>query len=285
MNNTKPKTKKQVLPICFFGHRRKTLARFTIQKLKENLKTTGYTPRFIFGNCGKDDSYRQSVIDSIKEIYGPKALHKVFDCPGVEGIHNGLNAAMNACLIEAWTLNDVALRLEDDWVLQKPLDIGPWLDLMKTDNLAMIRLGQIGIEPDKVKPYREDLGLDWLDYAPNARYPINHQVGIVHKRLYDLVGYYSEQMSIDEAEFDYGRKYRVKCKNFTDKTKPIVLWPHGQPLTIDPDERRFFIHGGYSSPALGHDYFSLAVPEWLIPYQEPEDIARIEEYKRNHPQK
>lgn len=282
MNNTKPKTKKQVLPICFFGHRRKTLARFTIQKLKENLKTTGYTPKFIFGNCGKDQEYRQSVIDAIKEIYGPKALHKVFDCPGVEGIHNGLNQAMNQCLLEAWTLNDVALRLEDDWVLQKPLDIGPWLDLMKEDNLAMIRLGQIGIDADRVKPYREDLGLDWLDYLPWHRYPINHQVGIVHKRLYDLVGYYSEQMSIDEAEFDFGRKFRVKCKNFSDKTKPLVLWPHGQPLTIDPSPERYFIHGGISSPALGHDYFSLAIPDWLIPYQEPEDLKRIEEYKRTH---
>ena len=289
MNNTKPKTKKQkqvkdlpILPICFFGHRRRKLAKHVLECLKKNLKTTGYTPKFIFGNCGKDEDYRSKVIEAIQETFGPKALHKVFDCPGIEGLGNGLNAAMNACIQEAWTLNDVCLRLEDDWVLVKPLDIGPWLDLMKSDNLAMIRLGQIQIDPNKVKPYREDLGLDWLDYSQTARYPINHQVGIIHKRLHDLLGYYSEQMNIDENEFDFGRKFRVKCKNFTDPNYPKVLWPHGQALTIDPDPNRFFIHAGISSPALQHDHFSLNIPEDLLPYQEPEDLQRLEQYKKEH---
>lgn len=280
------KTKKQTLPICLFGHRRKALARVTIEHLKKNLKTTGYTPKFIFGNCGQDPEYRSKVIEAIKEFYGPKALHKVFDCPGVEGIGNGLNAAMNACLKEAWTLNDVCFRLEDDWVLQKPLDIGPWLDLMKRDNLAMIRLGQISIEPNRVKPYTQDL--DWIDYAPNARYPINHQVGIIHKRLHDLVGYYNEDMSIDECEFGFGRRFRVATKNFTSPNTPKVLWPHGQPIlmannsNLDENNGRYFIHAGISSPALQHDYFSLAVPEWLLPYQEPEDLKRLEQFKLKH---
>lgn len=284
MNNTKKKRtpKKQILPICFFGHRRRRLAVFDIECLKKNLKMTGYTPKFIFGNCGKDEEYRSMVIQAIKDNFGEDAFHCVFDCPGVEGIHNGLNEALNKCLLEAWKLNDVCLRTEDDWNLTKPLDIGPWLDLMKEDNLAMIRLGQIGIDEDRVKPYRPDLGLDWLDYLPWHRYPINHQVAIVHKRLYDFVGYYSEQMSIDEAEFDYGRRFRVKCKSFSVPYMK-VLWPHGQPLTIDPSPERFFIHGGISSPALGHDYFSLAIPDWLIPYQEPEDLKRIEDYKKAHP--
>ena len=272
-----------ILPICFFGHRRRKLAAFAIECLKKHLKTTGYQVKFIFGNCGTDEDYRAKVIQAIKDNYGEEALHCVFDCPGVPGLHNGLNDAMNKCLVEAFKLSPVVLRSEDDWICQRDLDIGPWLDLMKTDNLAMIRLGQIGIDADRVKPYREDLGLDWLDYLPWHRYPINHQVAIVHKRLYDFVGYYSTQMSIDEAEFDYGRRFRVKCKSFSVPYMK-VLWPHGQPLTIDPSTERYFIHGGISSPALGHDYFSLAIPDWLVPYQEPEDIKRIEDYKKAHPQ-
>ena len=287
MNNTKPKAKKTSkqtnlipFPICFFGHRRRKLARFVIECLKKNLKMTGYKPVFIFGNCGKDEDYRTQVIDAIKENFGEKAFHCVFDCPGVEGLHNGLNQAMNRCIEEAFKIFPMTLRLEDDWVLQKELDIGPWINLCLQDNVAGVRLGQIGISPEQVKPYRPDLGLDWLDYKPQARYPINHQVFLIHKRVYDLVGNYNEQMNIDEAEFSFGRRFRVKCKKFEDPNYPKVLWPHGQPLDIDPHQERFFQHGGYSSPALKHDYFYLAIPEYLIPYQEPDDQARIDEIKK-----
>ena len=74
MNNTKPKTKKSkklpILPICFFGHRRRKLAVLCIQRLKEHLKFTGYEPKFIFGNCGKDEEYRSMVIQAIKDNEG-----------------------------------------------------------------------------------------------------------------------------------------------------------------------------------------------------------------------
>ena len=281
----KTKTKKSVekelpiLPICFFGHRRRKLAAFAIECLKKHLKTTGYQVKFIFGNCGKDEDYKAKVIQAIKDNYGEDAFHCVFDCPGLEGLFNGLNDALNKCLLEAWKFNNVVLRMEDDWIMQRDLDIGPWVDLVKQDNVAGVRLGQIGIDPKKIKPYRPDLGLDWIDFEANSRYPINHQIFLIHKRVYDLVGNYNTAMSIDECEYSFGRRFRVKCNKF-EGDYPKVLWPHGQPLDIDPHQERFFQHGGYSSPALHHDYFSLAIPEYLIPYQEPEDQARIDELKR-----
>lgn len=270
MNNTKSKTKrttpKKTLPICFFGHRRRKLAVLCIQRLKEHLKMTGYTPKFIFGNCGTDEEYRSMVIQAIKDNFGENALHKVFDCPGAEGLHNGLNQAMNACLKEAFTLSPVVLRLEDDFACEKDLDIGPWCDLlMEDEGVCGVRLGQIQIEPDRVKPYREDLGLDWLDYLPWHRYPINNQVFLVTKRIYDITGWYREDFSIDEAEFDLGRLYRVRCKSFKEPY-PKVLWPHGQPVTLDESPNRIFVHAGAST--LGHQHFTDSIPERYKPYQE-----------------
>lgn len=269
MNNTKKKrtTPKKTLPICFFGHRRRKLAVLCIQKLKEHLKTTGYQVKFIFGNCGKDEEYRSIVIQAIKDNFGENALHKVFDCPGVEGLKNGLNASMNACLKEAFTMSPVVLRTEDDFIQEHDLDIGPWCDLLQEDEgVCGVRLGQIGIEPECVKPYRPDLNLDWLDYKPGARYPVNNQIFLVTKRIYNMTGWYREDFTIDEAEFDLGRIYRVRCGNFQKGPYPKVLWPHGQPVDLNESPNRIFVHAGAST--LGHVHFTENIPERYLKYQE-----------------
>ena len=250
----------KVLPICFYGHRRRKLAVLVLQRLKQYLKFTGYKPVLIFGNCGHDEEY----VKTVQEAAGDW-LYMTIQGEEWEDIHNGLNDAMNKTLKEAFKLSPVVLRLEDDWVLEKELDIGPWCDLLQEDDkVCGVRLGQIQIDPECVKPYRPDLGLDWLDYMPNARYPINHQCFLVHKRLYDLVGWYREDMSIDEAEFSFGRRFRILTHNFKDG--PKVLWPHGQPVDLDESPARFFVHAGGST--LGHTCFDRGVPEKYWKYQE-----------------
>ena len=250
----------KVLPICFYGHRRRKLAVLAIERLKQHLKSTGYQPRLIFGNCGHDDEYVRTVQEAAGDW-----LYTTIQGEEFEGVHNGLNDAMNKTLKEAFKLSPVVLRMEDDWIMEKDLDIGPWCDMLQEDYKAMgVRLGQIQIDPKAVKPYREDLGLDWLDYERNARYPINHQIFLVHRRLYDLVGWYRTDMDIDENEFDFGRKYRVATHNFKDGQK--VLWPHGQPVDLSESSARIFVHAGGST--LGHTHFDENIPKRYWAYQE-----------------
>ena len=266
MNNTKPKTKKSkelpILPICFYGHKRTKLAVLCIERLKQHLKCTGYTPKILFGCCGTDSSY----INAVKEAAGDW-LYKTFPMRQPDPtINNQLNCAMNDTLKEAFKMSPVVLRLEDDFILEKDLDIGPWCNLLKEDEgVCGVRLGQIQIEPNRVKPYREDLGLDWLDYLPWHRYPINNQVFLVTEKIYDLTGWYREDFSIDEAEFDLGRLYRVRCKNFKEPY-PKVLWPHGVPVDLSDSPERYFTHAGAST--LGHKHFTDNVPERYKAYQE-----------------
>ena len=253
----------KILPICFYGHKRKKLAVLAIERLKQHLRFTGYEPRFIFGCCGTDQDYIQKVQEAAGDWLYMTIPAQHQEEP--EFIHNELNYSMNATLKEAFKMSPVALRMEDDWIMEKDLDIGPWLDRMQEDEkVYFIRLGQIQAEPDWVKPYWPDLGLDWLDYRPNSRYPINNQVGIVHQRLYDLVGWYRTDFDIDEAEFELGRKFRILTHNFKDPKK--VLWPHGQPVDLDESPARIFVHAGGST--LGHSCFDEGVPERYWPYQE-----------------
>ena len=248
------------LPICFFGHRRRKLAVLALQRLKEYLSFTGYAPMLIFGDCGRDEDYAAAVREATGDW-----LYVTVRGEEQDGLPNGLNDAMNKALKAAFNLAPVALRMEDDWILERPLDLGPWCDLLEADRgVCGVRLGQIDIDPECIRPYREDLGLDWLDYPPNAAYPINHQVFLVHRRLYDLVGWYREDFTIDEGEFSFGRRFRIATRNFRDG--PKVLWPHGQPIGLGDAPGRFFTHAGGST--LGHTCFDLGVPERYWPYQE-----------------
>lgn len=260
MNNT---TKLKPLPICFYGHKRRKLAVLAIQRLKEHLKFTGYEPKFILGCCGTDTKY----INAVKKAAGDW-LYKTFPMRQPDpNLNNQLNCAMNDTLKEAFKMSPVVLRMEDDFIQEHDLDIGPWCDLLQEDEgVCGVRLGQIGIEPECVKPYRPDLGLDWLDYKPGARYPINNQVFLVTKRIYNITGWYREDFSIDEAEFDTGRIYRVRCGNFQKGSYPKVLWPHGQPVTLDESPNRIFVHAGAST--LGHVHFTETIPERYLKYQE-----------------
>ena len=249
------------LPILFFGHNRRKLAVLAIQRLKQHMKFTGYTPKFIFGCCGTDEDY----IKKVQEAAGDWLYMTLPMRQPDPTLNNQLNCMMNDAIKEAMKISNVAFRMEDDWIMEKDLDIGPWMDLLENDEqVYFIRLGQIQAEPDWVKPYRPDLGLDWLDYRPNSRYPVNNQCGAFHKRLYQLTGYYREDFDIDEAEFELGRKFRILTHNFKDPKK--VLWPHGQPVDLDESPARIFVHAGGST--LGHSCFDEGVPERYWAYQE-----------------
>ena len=251
------------LPILFFGHRRKKLAVLAIQRLKQHMKFTGYTPRFIFAQCGTNEEYNNAV----KEAAGDWLYETLPMRQPDPDLNNQLNCMMNDAIKEAFKLSDVAFRMEDDWIMEKDLDIGPWMDLLKEDeNVCFIRLGQIQIDASCVKPYRPDLNLDWLDYKPGARYPVNNQCGCIHKRLHQIVGWYREDFNIDEAEFDVGRLYRVRCGNFQKGPYPKVLWPHGQPVDLSESSDRIFVHAGGST--LGHTHFDKNIPERYWAYQE-----------------
>lgn len=249
------------LPICFYGHRRRKLAVLAIQRLKELLRFTGYEPRFIFGQCGTNEEYNSAVEEAAGDwLYRTLPMRQ----PDPE-LNNQLNQAMNDSLRLAFSISPVVLRMEDDWILQKELDIGPWCRLLEEDEgVCGVKLGQMLIEPDRLKPYRPDLGLDWIDYPPDSAFPVNNQIMLVHRRLYGVTGWYREDMTIDEAEYSLGRVFRVGTHDCKDG--PKVLWPHGAQTSFIWSPDQYFVHAGAST--LGHRVFTDNIPPEYLPYQE-----------------
>ena len=55
--------------------------------------------------------------------------------------HYGLGASMNNALKYAWENGELALTMEDDWILQKELDLQYYVKVLcEDDNVALIRL-------------------------------------------------------------------------------------------------------------------------------------------------
>ena len=237
------------LPICVFTKNRTGTAAFVIDSLKRNLTASGYVPKIII--C--DDGSEPGHVDTLARHAGDW-LHSTLNVNG-----RGLGASMNAGLNIGFSMSDVVLRMEDDWVLQKPLEIGPWLDFMHSDGrVGAIRMGMMFRLPDELFPMEpEELGLLKLKSKRESGriYNLNNQVALVHEQVYDLVGPYREGVHPQESEKDFAIRFNHVTEN--GLLSPHVCWPKGWALQKTDDPSMAFIHAGKST--LGH--FKYKVPE------------------------
>jgi len=108
------------------------------------------------------------------------ALHKVFD-------------ELNGSLI---------LMMEDDWYLEKPLDVEPYTKvLLNNPNAGMIRFGYAaaGLSGELVS---EENRLLWKIVRNNYTYRFVGHPSLRHKRFHEVYGYYSENLSPGQTELN-----------------------------------------------------------------------------------
>lgn len=241
----------KVLPICFFTHKRTKLASYVIKSLKENLSAEGYRPAFILSHDGSAKEH----VEALRSEAGDW-LFKVTDSKG-----RGLGASMNLGIAEALSLSDVFLRMEDDWVLQHPLEIGPWIDFMKKDSVGAIRMGMMFRDKDELEPYGpKELRLQRMRPHPGRTYNFNNQVALVHEQVHHLCGKYRENCSAQASEHDFAVKFNAVTSNC--QASPWICWPVGWATKTYDSKHMAFIHAGKST--LGHNQYW--VPEryrWL----------------------
>lgn len=241
------------LPICVFTKGRTRIACLAIDRLRENLSANGYEPRLVLCDDGTGGSHLEEL-----SRHAGDWLHDAIDVGGA-----GLGASMNAGLRVAFGMSDVVLRMEDDWVLERPLDVGPWVDFMKEDSVGAIRLGMMFREPDELRPYGpEELSLLRMRPRPYRKYNFNNQVALVHEMVHDLVGMYDERLPPQACEGDFATRFNAvtsKCQ-----ASPWVCWPKGWATKTYDDPSMAFIHAGKST--LGHHQYT--VPERYRKYND-----------------
>lgn len=236
----------RTLPICFFTKNRTKIAAYALSRLEENLECTGYEPRIVICDDGSAPGHVDALVGTLKRF-----PYLVKETGG-----KGLGASMNLGISAALGVSDVFLRTEDDWVLQRKLDVGPWVDFMRKDSVGAVRMGMMFREDDELSPYGpEELGLLRLRSRPGRTYNLNNQVALVHEQVHELVGMYREDLAPQECERDFAVRFNgiTSC----GLASPWVCWPKGWRTKCADDPSLAFVHAGKST--LGHHQYK--VPE------------------------
>lgn len=156
---------------------------------------------------------------------------------------------MNNALKYSWTNGDIALTVEDDWILQKKLDLTHFVKVLSGDSdVGMIRLCYLD-SAHALEQYDE--GLKCVRKSKN-NFIFNNQCGIRHRRIYDFIGYNKENCSGDYQE-SYIRDRYNKLTNFGETYK--VLWPSEIKVGTMDDPSLYFVHVGKS--VSGHGFYDI----------------------------
>lgn len=193
--------------IILLTYARTDYALRTIQGVIKNLRYSGEI-RWIIADDGSSQEHFNAVLEALKE----QIVYAYFSA---ERAGYGANAN------RAWDLatqeSPLTLWLEDDWVLERELDLTNYANvLLKYDHVGMIRLGLLPIDLDLFS-----IGLDgtmYLRVNPTTDYVFSGNPHLKHDRFKVAYGYYPTGKNPGETEISYDWQIR-------GATGPEIIWP------------------------------------------------------------
>ena len=109
-------------------------------------------------------------------------------------------------LMEAFKVSPIVLTTEDDWILEKELKLAYFVDLInRNEDIAAIRLATLNYAESRPSEYNLLSEVYSFNNIKNSVF--NNQVALRHKRVYDKIGYYRENVNSDISEQDIIKKF------------------------------------------------------------------------------
>lgn len=262
----KPINKIPSVSVVIFTHNRTNVASETIKSLFKNLKYSGDICWVI-----SDDRSTPEHIKAIAELFAKNGIK--YDLCQTTQTHFGLGASMNNGIKKGFEKSDIVLRVEDDWILQKELNLDKHVKALRENNMiAGIRLGMVAGGPIKsdsnicsLKDYKTLVGND------NSVWILCNQVALVHKRLHDKLGWYKENISADKSEEDFKTRFNQVTSSGTKNM--FILAPAEMKWWTFDDPSLWFIHVGRST--LGHQIYREPVRYRWIYDRTPIDLSIV----------
>ncbi len=236
---TKQTTPLPYVTVVMTTHNRTNVACAVIDSLIKNLKY----PKLKW--CISDDRSDEGHVDKLVEQFKKNGINEVH----VEKTNKeryGLGASLNNGLKYAWTNSDIVLTTEDDWILEKPLNITQHVKIIESDkSIAAIRLATLNYAAERKCIYDNFVEV----YSNGKLYSVfNNQVALRHKRIYDKLSYYKDNCSSDQSE-------QSMIHKFNKQNKLKVLFPNEIKRKTYDDKSLYFIHIGNST--VGHTHFKV----------------------------
>lgn len=237
----------KTLPVCIFTHNRTKVACATVNALLDHLKCRPAGVRYIL--C--DDLSRPGHVDAVVKAFTDRGVK-----PSVhlnDARRHGLGASMNKGLEDAFSTSPVCLRLEDDWLLKRPLDLGAWAESLDALEIGSLRLGMMFRDPWELTQMQNAPDLWKLQSDFNRIFTFNNQVALVTKRLYSILGTYPENVQPFVVERSLADRYN-KITRY-GRRPPYVAWPKGWATKVYYHDTLAFDHIGNST--VGHSYYRI----------------------------
>ena len=258
-----------IVPVVIFTHNRTNVAIETIRYLVKNIVYPKL--RWIIS----DDRSENGHVEKLISFFG--SLGIVPTVCRTNSTRWGLGASMNNGLKEAFRISDFVLRCEDDWILEKKLDLVQHIRTMMANKevvairLAMVAGGVKVNERKKIPGYKVLCG----DYGSNS-WIFNNQVCLVRKTIHDRIGWYTENTTADKEESEF--KDRFNKRSDWGKKDFIVLSPSEMKWNTLDDPSLWFIHVGRST--LGHTIYKEPKRYSWIYSSRPKEIVKAKVEKK-----
>lgn len=231
------------LPIVIFTKDRTGCAVAVANSILDNLRCTGYEPRYIIS----DDMSVPGHLEAVVRVFASRGIIPTV-CRTSPDKH-GLGASMNNGLDAAFSdpAASLCLRMEDDWLLKYPLDLGLYLDLMPKLQIGSLRMGMMFREPGELSlfPSTPEAPAIFKVLSRKDRiFTFNNQLAVISRDMYGLVGRYPENVRPYLVE-RHGMDTWNKATEHGRKP-PYVAWPAGWKTMRQYDPSLPFAHIGVS---------------------------------------
>ena len=196
------------LVICLLTYQRTDYALRCIDTVVENLRFDGPIGWYV-GDDGSAPHHVGKVIDALS----------VRDAE-VIGMHSqrmGPGPSWNRAIEKALEVSDFWLHLEEDWTLNRELDVTPYIQLLteRTD-VGMVRLGYLAVGLDLFSVGHA--GRHYLQMQRSTQYAVSGNPAIRHRRFHEAYGGYPADRNPGECEIMLDAAFRAKAG-------PEVWWP------------------------------------------------------------
>ena len=230
-----------VIPVCFITKNRTKVASYCLESLCKNLKCDRPL-RFVI--C--DDMSSPGHVEALSDVLHGNGIDD-FDVIVTKPGKTGLGASMNNGLSIAFGMSDIAMTVEDDWVLERELDITGHVEEAAKDGVAEIRLG--ACMKTHVTPMDDRYWMCFGRREDGFVSVFNNQCAIRHRRVYDALGGYDDSPRMD-PEVNFRNRFNAYTHYGWNRMK--VLFPREIRLRTLDDPSMYFIHVGRS--IMNHDY-------------------------------
>lgn len=195
------------LAIAMVTYKRTEVALRTIHSTFNNLNYPKENIGFYLADDGSPKEHHEQLIEAV-ESHGIKIIgehNDRFRYPGQEDTHNA-GIGWNKALGISHQFSDFVLFLEDDWELENPLELIPYVKLLQErEDVGICSFRILSVEAD-VRTVGHD-GKLYLQYARTTQYSYSGNPNLRHARYTRHYGWFIENGNPGEIELKMDDQY------------------------------------------------------------------------------